>query len=282
MPADKDAAKRRRQARNRQERQNRQARTDGAKRAAARPSRSAEETPTRPAKGAGAKGRTDLTKTAARPAAAPGGVLGRLFPPRPEPVQGTDGRPARTARPPRPPSEVVEVGEVPGPRGILLRLTSQPGGRAAVLALLVALVSGLTLFVAPVAPPPVLDELGAMVVVQADGGDALDTAALDDVQEESFADDPVVAAYSVGLLDLVPPLAAVIYALVPVLIAGMAVRALTRGTRTRTLMICAVTGVLYVVMLGPIGIFFFLGVLALGFAAYQSAKADKVALAASA
>lgn len=280
MPADKDAAKRRRQARNRQERQNRQARTEGAKRTAARPSRTAEETPTRATKGAGT---TDLSKRSpARPAAAPGGILGRLFPPRPEPVQGTDGRPARTARPPRPPSEVVEVDEVPGPRGILLRLTSQPGGRAAVLALLVALVSGLTLFVAPVAPPPVLDELGAMVVVQADGGDALDTAALDDVQEESFADDPVVAAYSVGLLDLVPPLAAVVYALVPVLIAGMAVRALTRGTRTRTLMICAVTGVLYVVMLGPIGVFFFLGVLALGFAAYQSAKADKVALAASA
>jgi hypothetical protein len=279
VPADKDAAKRRRQARNRQERQNRQARTEGAKRAATRPSRAAEETPTRAAKGTG---KTDLSKTPARPAAAPGGILGKLFPPRPEPVQGTDGRPARTARPPRPPSEVVEVGDVPGPRGILLRLTSQPGGRAAVLALLVALVSGLTLFVAPVAPPPVLDELGAMVVVQADGGDALDTAALDDVQEEDFADDPVVAEYSVGLLDLVPPAAAAVYALVPVLIAGMAVRALTRGTRTRTLMICAVTGVLYVVMLGPIGVFFFLGVLALGFAAYQSAKADKLALAASA
>ena len=44
----------------------------------------------------------------------------------------------------------------------------------------------------------------------------------------------------------------------------------------------AITGVLYVVMLGPIGVFFFLGVLALGFAAYQSAKADKAALAASA
>ena len=47
------------------------------------------------------------------------------------------------------------------------------------------------------------------------------------------------------------------------------------------LMICAVTGVIYVVFLGPIGIFFFLGVLALGFAAYQSAKADKAALAAA-
>lgn len=278
MPADKDAAKRRRQARNRQERQNRQARTEGAKRAAARPSRTAEERPARAAKGTV---KTDLSKTPARPAAASGGLLGKLFPPRPEPVQGTDGRPARTARPPRPPSEVVEVGEVPGPRGILLRLTSQPGGRAAVLALLVAMVSGLTLFVAPVAPPPVLDEYGAMVAVQADGGDPLDTAALDDVQED-FADDPVVAEYSVGLLDLVPPAAAAIYALVPVLIAAMAVRALTRGTRTRTLMICAVTGVLYVVMLGPIGVFFFLGVLALGFAAYQSAKADKAALAASA
>ncbi|HEU5151337.1 MAG TPA: hypothetical protein VFU19_12615 [Iamia sp.] len=284
MPADKDAAKRRRQARNRQERQNRQARTEGAKRAATRPSRTVEETPTRAKAKSG--GTTNLAKEPARPAASSsGGLLGKLFPPRPTPGDGADGgdaRPARAARPARPPSEVVEVPDVPGPRGLLLRLTAQPGGRAAVLALLVAVVSAATLFVAPVAPPAVLDELGAMVVVHADGGDALDPAALEEVKEDEFADEPVVAAYRVGLLDLVPPVAAAIYALVPVLIAFMGVRSLTRFTRTRTLMICAVTGVLYVVMLGPIGIFFLLGAIALGFGAYQSAKADKAAAAAAA
>ena len=47
-------------------------------------------------------------------------------------------------------------------------------------------------------------------------------------------------------------------------------------------MFCAVAGVLYVFMLGLARHLLLPGVLALGFAAYQSAKADKVALAASA
>jgi hypothetical protein len=279
VPADKDAAKRRRQARNRQERNNRQARTEGAKRAASRPSRTAEETPDRSTKGAG---KTSLAKTPATPAA-PGGFLGKLFPPRPEPVaKGADGRPARTAgRQPRPPSEVVEVEGASGPRGLLVTLTSQPGGRAAVLALLVAVVSGISLFVLPVAPPAVLARYGAMVVVQADGGDATETGAVDDAQDE-FADaDPVVADYSVTLLDLLPAPAALVYALIPVALTGVAVRSLTRPTRSRTLMICSIAGVAYVVLGGPIGVFFFLGVIALGFAAYQSSKADRAALAAS-
>ncbi|HEX7133959.1 MAG TPA: hypothetical protein VF228_15390 [Iamia sp.] len=275
MPADKDAAKRRRQARNRQEREARQARTEGAKRASARPSRTVEETPKR----GGTK--TSLAKDPAPSSSAPGGLLGKLFPPRPEPVTGTGtgGRPGRT---PRPPSEVVEVDEVPGPRGLILRLTAQPGGRAAVLALLVAVVSGIALFVLPVAPPRVMDQLGAMVVVQADGGDASDSAKIDAALDEFADSDPVVADYSVNILDLVGPGPAIISALLPVVLGALAVRSLTRPTRSRTLMICAIAGVAYVVLSGPIGIFFLLGVLALGFAAYQSSKADRAALAASA
>jgi hypothetical protein len=279
VPADKDAAKRRRQARNRQERENRQARTEGAKRAAARPSRTVEETPSRSGSKTGAK--TSLAKDPAPSSPAPGGLLGKLFPPRPEPVTGTGtgGRPGRT---PRPPSEVVEVDDVPGPRGLILRLTAQPGGRAAVLALLVAVVSGAALFVLPVAPPVVLGQFGAMVVVQADGGDALDPDAIE-VAQEGFADgDPVAADYSVDILDLVGPGPAVVSALLPVVLGALAVRSLTKPTRSRTLMICAIAGVAYVVLSGPIGIFFLLGVLALGFAAYQSSKADRAALAASA
>lgn len=281
MPADKDAAKRRRQARNRQERENRQARTEGAKRAASRPSRTVEETPTR-AKGAG---KTSLAKDPApSTAAAPTGLLGKLFPPRPQAASGDKAAGARPARAARPPSEVVEVDAAPGPRGLLLRLTAQPGGRAAVLALLVAVVSGVTLLVAPIAPPPVLVQYGAIVAVQADGGDAGDTAAVDEVVDEYLdpQNDAVVAEYRVPLLDLVAPLQAGLFIAVPILIAAMAVRSLTRPTRSRTLLICAITGAIYVFMLQGIGVYFLLGVFALGFAAYQSSKADKAALAASA
>lgn len=274
MPADKDAAKRRRQARNRQERENRQARTEGAKRAASRPSRTADETPSRTTKGAG---KTSLAKTPAEPAPAPTGVMGRLFPPRPQ-AGGGEGRPGR---PTRPPSEVIDVGDVPGVRGVILRATAQPGGRATVLALLASVVSAIALFVIPVAPPPVLEQYGAMVVVQADGGEADDQAAIDDALEAFADEDPVAAPYSVGLLDLVPPVTAVVFAVIPILIAGMAARSLTRPTRSRTLMISSIAGVAYVVLGGPIGIFFLLGVLALGFAAYQSSKADRAALAAA-
>jgi hypothetical protein len=150
-----------------------------------------------------------------------------------------------------------------------------------VLALLVAVISGATLFFAPVAPPTVLDQLGAVIVVQQEGGDPTSAAAIDEVQED-FREDPVAADYSVGLLELVGPGPALVYALIPVLIAGLAVRSLTRPTRSRTLMISSIAGVAYVILTGPVGIYFFLGVLALGFAAYQSAKADKLALAASA
>jgi hypothetical protein len=133
---------------------------------------------------------------------------------------------------------------------------------------------------APVAPPPVLDQLGAVIVVQQDGGDPTSTAALDDVKED-FREDPVAAPYSEGLIDLVGPVPAVFYILVPLLIGALALRALTRPTRSRSLMISSIAGVAFVILTGPVGIFSFLGVLALGFAAYQSAKADRAALAAS-
>lgn len=281
MPADKDAAKRRRQARNRQERQNRVARTEGAKRAASRPSRTPEETPDRSASKGVSK--TNLAKRPAPSQPAAGGFMGKLFPPRPEPApEGTDGRPARTAgRPQRAPSEVVEVEDASGARGVLLTFTSQPGGRAAVLALLAALVAGVALFILPVAPPNVLGRYGAVTVVQAEGDDPTDTAVVDDAQDELIKGDLVRAEYSVDILGLMPLPAALVFAMIPVLLAGMAVRALTRPTRSRTLMICSIAGVAYVVLGGEVGRFFLVGVLAIGFAAYQSSKADRAALAAS-
>lgn len=279
MPADKDAAKRRRQARNRQERQNRQARTEGAKRTGTRPSRTATETPTKTNKGSKGASTTSLAKTPARTPGAAGGVFGKLFPPRPEPAKGgTDGRPARAARPP---SEVVEV-EGAGARGLLLRLTAQPGGRAVVLALVVAVVCAVTLFLVPVSPPAVFDGYGVTVVrAQAEAGGE-DRAGVD-AAEDDFGDREMVFAQDrAKLLDLVPLSNALIFALAPMLLAGTAVRSLLRPTRSRTLLLCSIGGVLYVVLTGPIGIFFLLGVVALGFGAYQSSKADKLALAASA
>lgn len=293
MPADKDAAKRRRQARNRQERENRQARTEGAKRASTRPSRTVEETPTK------GRTKTSLAKTPARPAAAPGGFLGKLFPPRPEaPAKGADGRPARGAvaptgddegaearparagRPARPPSVVVEVDDIDGPRGLLLRLTAQPGGRAIVLAMLVSVVFAVTLLAFPVLPSTDLAGYGETVVearVEAEGGD-------DGAVDDALADFTRSPVESVRGLDYRPPqlYVAIGIALVPILIAAFAVRGLLRPTRSRTLFMTAIAGVLYFVANPGVGLYYVLGVIALGFGAYQSSKADKAALAASA
>jgi hypothetical protein len=305
VPADKDAAKRRRQARNRQERENRQARTEGAKRASARPARTVEETPTK------GRAKTSLDKTPARSTPASGGILAKLFPPRPEapakgaegrpargavvPAKGTDGRPGRAAAAPtgeaearptragrsaRPPSEVVDVGDVSGPRGLLIRLTAQPGGRAIVLAMLVSVVFAVTLLAFPVLPSTDLSGYGETVVrarVEAAGGDEGD---VDDALAD-FTRNPVE---SVRGLEYRPPqlYVAIGIALVPILIAGFAVRGLLRPTRSRTLFMTAIAGVLYFVANPGVGLYYVLGVIALGFGAYQSSKADKAALAASA
>ncbi len=279
MPADKDAAKRRRQARNRQERANRQARTEGAKRAASRPARTATETPTRGDKAgaAGAPGkdgrpaRTSLAKDEPPPRS--GGLLGTLFPPRPQPgAKGADGRPVRTARPP---SEVVEV-EGDGLRGLLARLTAQPGGRPVVLALFAAIVSAFTLLFFPVLPSPDLTGYGERVVevrAEAQGKDVDDAV-------QDFRKKPVE---QVRAPDQKAPQSyfALLLCLVPIALTVVAARSLTRPTRSRTLMVSAIGAVMMVLFAGVLGFYFLLVALALGWGAYQSAKADKAAAAAA-
>lgn len=293
MPADKDAAKRRRQARNRQERAARQARTEGAKRAANRPARTATEAPpARAAKGgkgdkggttakggkagaaaAGKDGRPSRTSLAKDEAPArSGGLLGTLFPPRPQPEAGADGKPARSARPP---SQVVEV-EGDGVRAMITRLTAQPGGRPVVLALFAAVVSALTLVLFPVLPSPDLDAYGKRVVeVRAEvQGEDIDDA---------VSDFRVTPVERVRALEQKAPQAyiALLIGLVPVIITAVAARSLTRPTRSRTLMVSAIGAVMLVFFAGGVGFYFLLVALALGWGAYQSAKADKAALAAS-
>lgn len=259
--ADKDAAKRRRQARNRQERMKRQSRVQGARRSeSARPARTTEGAPTADAAAAGSP-------------PASGGLLGKLFPPRPAPAKGPGGRPARTAPAP---SVAVDVGEVSGVRGAFVRATAQPGGRATVLALMVAIVSGVTLLAFPIAPDPVLEGLGR-VVVEASTDDADQRAEL----VEEFADADAVLE-SVLLTDLVNPAVAAVYALIPVAIAAVAVAALHKPTRSRTLLISAMAAAMYVFLTGPIGIYFLVGALALGWGAFQSRKADTAAALAAA
>lgn len=260
--ADKDAAKRRRQARNRQERMKRQSRVQGARRSeASRPARTTEGAATADAAGGAPR------------QAASGGVLGRLFPPRPAPAKGPGGRPART---PPAPSVPVDVGDVSGVRGAFVRATAQPGGRATVLALMVAVVSAVTLLVSPVAPDPVLEGFGRLVV-ESSTDDADERAEL----VEEFADADAVLE-SVLLTDLVNPAVAVLYALIPVAIAAVAVAALHKPTRSRTLLISALAAAMYVFLTGPIGIYFLVGALALGWAAFQSRKADTAAALAAA
>lgn len=279
VPADKDAAKRRRQARNRQERENRQARTEGAKRAGTRPSRTASETPTK------AAAKTSLAKAPARSQPTSGGLLGKLFPPRPDTSAGTGtgGRPARTARPP---SQVVEVDVGGGPRGTLARYTAQPGGGAAVLALLVGAVCAVTLLAFPVWPSTDLNAYGEAVVetsVRA-SDDSGDDDAVDDAVDEAVRDFQTRPVENVaGLAYPTPQLyLALAMSLLPLVISALAVRGLVRPTRSRTLLISTIAGVLFVATNPAIGLFFFVGVVALGVAAYQSSKADKAAQAASA
>lgn len=292
MPADKDAAKRRRQARNRQERDNRQARTEGVKRAANRPARTAAETPpVDMAKGGGkarsgratatAKGRDGrpsrtLTDTEETAPARSGGILGSLFPPRPP--AGEAGADGRRARPVRVPSEVVEVDADDGFRGHLQRWSAQPGGRSVLLALLAAVVAAVSLMALPVLPSYDLSGYGTTVVearVRAQEGEDADT-------KDAVAEMAANPTETVRALELKTPQLYLILLgfVVPIMLAGTAIRALLRPTRSRTLLVCAIAGAMFVLLQGSIPFLLVAGFL--GFGAWQSSKADKVAAAAAA
>jgi len=267
VAGDKDAAKRRRQARNRQEREKRQQRTEAVR----RPSRTADAAPPRRStakagKGAAsgrASGGRDTATAGARPQG--GGLLGTLFPPRPQPAGGAGGRPSR-AQPTQ--SVPVDVGDVHGARGAFLRLSAQPGGRAALLALMVAVVAAITLFATPNAPLAVLDGYGEMAV-EASHQNA-DVAA---ARVGRFEDaDPVLER--TFLLNVVPAPVAVVLAIVPVAIAAFAVSALTKPTRSRTLLIASLLAAMYFFFAGQLNPTFVIGVFALGWAAWKSRKAD--------
>lgn len=271
MAPDKEAAKRRRQARNRQERASRQKRIEGARRSeAARPARTADEVPSR----ARARSSRDSSSRTSSTAAG-GGLLGKLFPPRPDaPARSGGGRPSR-AQPVR--STVVEVDDASGPRGALLRLMAQPGGRATLMAVFFAIAAGVALLVlpiVPVAPAGAVEHYGR-TVVRASTDDAGDRR---DLLDDYDGADPV-SGETVTLLDAAGPAVAALFALVPILIAAVAVRSLTKPTRSRTLLISAGAAALFS-FLGGGGIFTLPSVMALGFAAYRSRKADARAAAA--
>ncbi len=284
MAAEKDAAKRRRQARNRQERSKRQTRVEGARRSeSGRPSRTPEAVPTRKKKGSvagGAKAGAAATKagstgTKAAASPAPGGILGKLFPPRPDAPAGTGGRPSR-AQPTQ--SVVVDVDEAAGARGWLQVRMSQPGGRPALLALFVAIVSAVTLLAFPVLPRFAFEAYGELVVQ--DAAQVTDATPAETTQMvDTFNDGDSVSAGTSRLGDVAPLAFALVFALIPIAISGLAVASLTKATRSRTLLISALAAALYVFFSQGIGTFFILGVAALGFAAYKSRKADALAAA---
>ncbi|CAN5639083.1 hypothetical protein BH24ACT4_BH24ACT4_19380 [soil metagenome] len=283
MAADKDAAKRRRQARNRQERQQRQTRVQGARRSeTGRPARTPDAVPTRKKKGSsasGTKAAATTTKagstgaTAAAPAS--GGLLGKLFPTRTQTTtaEGTGGRPSR-AQPKE--SVIIDVDEAPGARGWLQIRMSQPGGRPALLGLFVALVSAVTLLGFPVLPRFAFEGYGELVVQDAAAvSDA--TPAQTTQMVDTFNDADPISAGTSRLGDVAPLPFALVFSLIPIAITGLAVASLTKPTRSRTLLISALAAALYVFFSQSIGTFFILGVAALGFAAYKSRKADALA-----
>ena len=69
------------------------------------------------------------------------------------------------------------------------------------------------------------------------------------------------------------------FAIIPVIICLLATLALTRPTRTRTLLISALAAAMYVFFSKGVGFFFILGVAALGYGWYKSRQADQAAAA---
>jgi len=265
VAADKDAAKRRRQARNRQERLAREARVEGAKRSTSRPART---TSGRVSGSSGSDGGSGDRQAAS--SAGSGGLLGKLFPPRPDTDAAADDRPPSLLRTP---SVVVDVDGGPGVAGWLRRALAQPGGRPVLLALLAAVVSAIAVLVLPVAPR-LVQEVPARLAVEA----STDDDAVREERLEAF-DDADGIVESARLLEVVSPPIGVVFALFPLLITGTAVASLTKVTRGRTLLYSTFIGALYVMFTGMIA-FFVVGAGLLAFAAYKSRKADVAALAA--
>lgn len=265
---DKDAAKQRRQTRNRQVRQTRQTRTEAASRRRVEPEPDPRPTRVRPG-----------AKLGRRPTS-----VGRRTPSRTPPVEppgkssappsSGDAAPARTGRgrPDRSqPTRATDDTGVGGWRGWLAESSAVPGGRAALLALVVAVVGGITLFLFPVFPSPVFDAHGRGVVAAAPGTEQQRSARL---ERFDGADATVETAY---LADVAGPAVAALFAVVPVLVAGSAVLSLRRPTRSRALLIAAFAMALFVLFGGAVGPFYIVAVGALGFGSYQSRKADSAA-----
>lgn len=270
--SDKDAAKRRRQARNRQERINRQKRTE-----AARPTSRTGSSP-------GRGGRP--SRSAAPAPAVGGGFLGKLFPPRSDAGSKTgDGARGRPARAPQPRESVVlEIpdDDLAGVRGAILRRMAQPGGRATTVAVVLAVTAVVLLFAVPLAPRyafPAADagtatregdgSFAEMVVRESPGTEAERTERLKALEDR----DPE-ALGSQRLTEVLSPVVVAGFALVLLLVVGTAFRALTRPTRSRTLLISSFALVAVMFVLGQILLPL---VAALAFASYQSRKADRLA-----
>lgn len=260
---DKDAAKRRRQARNRQERINRQKRIEGARRSEA--ARQSDDT--------GRPSRTTSGKQGdAAPQAKSTGLMGKLFPPRPAPAAKGGGGKGGASRPARGPMEspVLDVGEVSGFRAQLGRRLIQPGGRATLLALTLAIVSAGMLLFAPIVPLEAFETYGEILIEDAPI-DAAERAG----QMAAFEAGEVIDAGTVRITALQAPGIIVVFALVPILIAIVAVASLTRPTRSRTLLMSALASALFFFVAQGLSTFFLPGVIALGWASYQSRKLDQ-------
>ncbi len=132
-----------------------------------------------------------------------------------------------------------------------------------------------TLLAFPVIPQFVLEGYGRTVVEASPVGEEALQGRI-----ERFEDaDPVTQM--VRALDTDNPVAIVIFALVPVAISIIAASALTKPTRSRTLLISAMVAAVYTFLTGAIGVYFFLGVICLGWASFQSRKADAMVAAAA-
>ncbi|MEJ7585347.1 MAG: hypothetical protein WKF43_14985 [Acidimicrobiales bacterium] len=146
-----------------------------------------------------------------------------------------------------------------------------PGGRAVLFGFLFSIVAAGMLLLAPITPRTVMAVPRRIIVEQRlDNGLPVSAADRKAVREDKALEDPRIE--STYLTSVIGPVAGVV--VVPVLVAGAAVVLARRPGRARTFTYAAIAQILFVFLLGSLGIFFLFSAGGLGFGAYKARKAQ--------
>jgi len=191
------------------------------------------------------------------------------------PARGAGGGRARaTARPTGQAGRPARTGGAPvrQPTNRLSKLVADvqavPGGKGVFFSFLFALVAAIMLMVAKIAPQEVLHYAGATVAkFRVDHKLAVPTG----LNADGVAKKPVVV-YDHALAILGP--VAVVFAILPIAISGVAMALALRENRRRNFTIVAFIMVLFVLWTGSLGIFFFFSAGGLVYGAFKARQAE--------